>query len=170
MLQHQNIVLTLLFILTTLISVWLIIRASDNNKTFTKVLITWLIAQAILSLAGFYTHTEGLPPRFMLMILPPLVSIIVLFSTFAGRRWLDTFNIVRTTWMHVVHLPVEICFFWLFTLKLVPQSMTFEGGNFDIFSGITAPLVAIAIRRNSIKRSWAIVWNFLCLCLLFNVV
>ncbi len=146
------------------------IRASNQSKAFIVSLIAWLVIQGILGYTGFYTHSQGLPPRFMLMILQPLVSIIILFSTAAGRRWLDTFDIVKTTWVHVVRLPAEICLLWLFTLKLVPKSMTFEGGNFDIFSGITAPLVAIAIRRNSIKRSWVIAWNFLCLCMLFNVV
>lgn len=49
--------------------------------------------------------------------------------------------------------------------------MTFEGSNFDIFSGITAPLVFYFGFINPVlNKKWIIVWNVLCLCLVLNVV
>jgi hypothetical protein len=170
MLHNQNLMLTLLFILITIVAMWLIMRACNYSKAFVISLIVWLIAQGILGYTGFYTKTNGLPPRFMLMLLPPAASIIILFSTVGGRRWLDNFDIVKSTWVHIVRIPVEIGLFWLFTSKLVPKMMTFEGGNLDIISGISAPFIAMMIKRRNIKRSWAIAWNLFCLCLLFNVV
>ena len=49
--------------------------------------------------------------------------------------------------------------------------MTFEGANFDILSGITAPIIClIAFRNNSASRPLLIVWNLLALGLLANIV
>ncbi|MEJ2005148.1 MAG: hypothetical protein P8X57_09335 [Cyclobacteriaceae bacterium] len=49
--------------------------------------------------------------------------------------------------------------------------MTFEGTNFDLISGITAPIIAglafHAGRPNTILLLW---WNIICLLLLLNVV
>jgi hypothetical protein len=49
--------------------------------------------------------------------------------------------------------------------------MTFEGRNFDIISGISAPLIYyFGFVKKAIKRQWIIGWNFLCLALLANIV
>jgi hypothetical protein len=54
---------------------------------------------------------------------------------------------------------------------LIPQVMTFEGRNFDIVSGITAPLVAwFAFRGDRVNRPVLIVWNLIALGLLLNIV
>ena len=49
--------------------------------------------------------------------------------------------------------------------------MTFEGRNFDIVSGITAPIIFYFF---FVKKSWRVslllAWNFICLGLLLNIV
>jgi hypothetical protein len=48
--------------------------------------------------------------------------------------------------------------------------MTFEGRNFDILSGLTAPLVAwLALRGDKVNRLLLIVWNLLAFGLLLNI-
>ncbi len=46
-----------------------------------------------------------------------------------------------STFLHTVRLPIEIILFKLYLNKMIPQLMTFEGRNFDIVIGITAPIV-----------------------------
>jgi hypothetical protein len=49
--------------------------------------------------------------------------------------------------------------------------MTFEGRNFDILSGITAPFVYwLAFRSGKINRPLLIIWNVFALLLLINIV
>ena len=50
--------------------------------------------------------------------------------------------------------------------------MTFAGRNFDILSGITAPIVYFVCFKNSQlkNRRLLLVWNFICLGLLLNIV
>jgi hypothetical protein len=61
--------------------------------------------------------------------------------------------------------------FWLFQAGQIPQLMTFEGRNFDILSGLTAPLIYwLAFRGGKTNRRLLIVWNLFALALLINIV
>jgi hypothetical protein len=47
--------------------------------------------------------------------------------------------------------------------------MTFEGLNFDIFSGLTAPFVCyFGFVRKKLNRAVLIAWNIICFMLLIN--
>jgi hypothetical protein len=49
--------------------------------------------------------------------------------------------------------------------------MTFEGRNFDILSGLSAPIIYFfAFRNGQVNRNLLIVWNIGALCLLTNIV
>lgn len=48
--------------------------------------------------------------------------------------------------------------------------MSFEGRNFDILTGITAPIMAYLASRNTVPKLVLIVWNIVCLGLLINIV
>jgi hypothetical protein len=48
--------------------------------------------------------------------------------------------------------------------------MTFEGRNFDIISGITAPIIYYFVFIKSKSQSLLLLWNFVCLGLLINIV
>jgi len=49
--------------------------------------------------------------------------------------------------------------------------MTFEGRNFDILSGLTAPFIYyFGFVKKSLNKKIILVWNFICLALLINIV
>jgi len=49
--------------------------------------------------------------------------------------------------------------------------MTFEGRNFDLLSGLSAPLVwYFGFAKGSLNKGLLLVWNVVCLGLLFNIV
>ena len=75
------------------------------------------------------------------------------------------------TLLHTVRFPVELVLLWLYQAGQVPQLMTFEGWNFDILSGLSAPVVYfLAFRNGSTNRTLLIVWNVIALGLLANIV
>lgn len=161
----------LLFGTTTLLTVFLFYRAANNSRLTGIVLLGWLLLQTIIGLSGFYTVTDGVPPRLMLLLLPPLIFIAVLFLTAAGRKYLASLDIKTLTILHTIRIPVEIVLLFLFLHKVVPQRMTFEGSNFDIVSGITAPLIYyFGFIKKQLNTKIILVWNFICLGLLINIV
>lgn len=104
-------------------------------------------------------------------ILPTILTIIYLFATQKGRQFIDSLPLNNLTYLNVVRIPVEIVLFWLFLNKAIPELMTFEGRNFDILAGITAPFIAyFGLTKGKLSRQIILVWNFICLGLLLNIV
>ncbi len=84
---------------------------------------------------------------------------------------MDSFHLPTLTYFHTVRLPVEIMLTLLYHYGVVSVYMTVEGTNFDLFSGISAPIVAYLIfRRKSGNKKFLLAWNIVCLLLLINVV
>lgn len=163
--------ISFVFVLTTLITVLLFSMAAKKPKTTLIILIIWLILQAAISLTGFYKITNNIPPRFILSTLPPAIFIVILFLTAKGRKYIDQLDIRILTVLHTVRIAVEIVLLWLFFNKAVPQIMTFEGRNFDILAGLSAPFIFyFGFYKKQISRGVMLFWNFLCIGLLINIV
>lgn len=163
--------ISIFFGMTTFFTVGIFYKATNNSKTTLLILITWLAIQTLFGLSGFYTVTDTIPPRFLLLLLPPILFIIGLFTTSKGRQYLDSLNIKTLTILHTIRIPVEIVLFWLFLNKTVPALTTFEGRNFDIISGLTAPIIFyFGFIRKQLDRRIILFWNFICLGFLINIV
>src|SRR5476649_1951580 len=113
------------FILTAVLTVFLLYKAGNSLKSM-MIIGLWLALQAVIGLSGFYTVTTGTPPRFGLLLIPPVILIIVQFLTKPGQRFIDSLDMKMLTLLHVVRIPVELTLYWLFLHKTVPQVMTFE--------------------------------------------
>ena len=182
MIQNLPPYIAIIFVLTTLATLLLFywaVKNSDAEATRKKSamivagLTVWLLIQAAVTLKGLYnTNTTAAPPKLLLLgILPPMLTIILLFSTIKGRQFTDSLPLKNITYINLVRVPVELVLLTLFLNKAVPQLMTFEGRNFDIFSGITAPFVAwFGFRKGKLSRTFLLAWNFVCLAFLANVV
>lgn len=163
--------ISLIFGLTAVLTVLIFYKAANYSPAVLYALCGWLLLQAIISLTGFYTFTGSMPPRMALAVLPMFVCILVLFFNSKGQRFIDSLDNKTLTLLHVIRIPVELVLFWLFLEKKVPQLMTFEGRNFDILSGITAPVVwYYGYVKNRLPHKIILGWNFLCLGLLLNIV
>lgn len=175
------------FILTTLIFFSLVIeqlkKALHKSKIDTQrqkrivikviaALLIWMVVLSSLSLSGFFSNFDSIPPRFIIIVIIPLLTL----------TWTLLFS--KTTKEILVHVPkqaiinlqvfrvvVEVLLWLLFIQNLLPVQMTFEGRNFDILAGLSAPAVAyFGIVKNQWPRSLLIVWNFISLGLLINIV
>lgn len=169
--EHLPLYIPVIFILTTLLTVALMYKASNHSKPVIIIVPLWLVLQAAISLSGFYLTSTGTPPRFALLLMPPVLLIIILLLTKKGRLFMDGFDAKTSTLIHIVRIPVELTLYWLFLHKMVPGIMTFEGRNFDILCGLTAPLVYYwGYIKNAMGRSALLAWNIACLLLLANIV
>lgn len=169
--ENLPLYISVVFILTTVFTLFFLFKATRQSKIVLMASIIWLGIQAMIGLSGFYTVTDTVPPRFALLILPPLVLIAILFTTARGKAFVATISTKWLTLLHVVRVPVEIVLLWLSLQKLVPELMTFEGRNFDILSGITAPVIYyFGYVRKAINYKLLLAWNVVCIGLLFNIV
>ena len=163
--------ISILFGFTTILTAWLFYKATGNSKPVLLIILIWLAVQTLIAGSGFYTVTDTLPPRFLLLVLPPLIVIAGLFMSPKGRKFIDGLDLKSLTILHTIRIPVELVLFLLFTYKAVPELMTFEGRNFDILSGITAPVIFyFAFIRKQLSLKIILIWNVICLGLLINIV
>lgn len=182
MIENLPTYISLIFEMTTvatlLLFIWTV-RNSNSELTQKKAtpifigLTIWLIIQAVLTLNNIYnSDTTTFPPKIMLFgILPAFLTIPLLFFTKNGKQFIDSLPLKNLTYQNIVRIPVEIILFWLFLNKAIPELMTFEGRNFDIIAGITAPLIAyFGLTKNRLNRQTILIWNFTCLGLLINIV
>jgi hypothetical protein len=182
MIKDLPVYISLTFGLTTVATLLLFlwtIRNSNSDLTRKKAtpifigLTIWLTIQAVLTLKNIYnSDTNTFPPKIILTgILPTILTIILLFATSKGRQFIDSLPLKNLTYLNIVRIPVEIILFWLFLNKAIPELMTFEGRNFDIVAGITAPIVAyFGLTKTKLNRQTILIWNFICLGLLVNIV
>lgn len=163
--------INLLFGLTVIATIiWFYL--ATKSKTFLFVAIGWTLLQTALGLSGIYQDTQTIPPKLMLFgIFPTLVFIAATFLTAKGRQFIDNINLQTLTYFHSIRIPVEIVLALLFHQGVVSVYMTVEGTNFDLFSGITSPIVGyLAFRTANKNKKLLLWWNIICLLLLLNVV
>ena len=182
MIKNLPIFISILFASTTLLTLilfYLSLRKSSLQKAHKNAnliliaLIIWIIIQSFLTLGNFYnSDTNTIPPRiFLTGVLPTLLTIIFIFLSKKGRIFMDSLPLKNLTYLNIIRIPVEIGLYYLFIYKTIPELMTFQGRNFDILAGISAPfIVYFAFKENVIKRKLLLIWNIISFGLLLNIV
>lgn len=162
---------TILFTLVVIFTIWQFLRAAHKSPKALTVILLLAIIQSFLGLKGFYQVTNTTPPRFLLLVGPGVLLAILLVATKPGGRFLDSLDTKSLTLLHTARLPVEIVLYLIFIAGLIPESMTFEGRNFDILSGISTPFIYYFVFISKSKgKNLLLIWNIICLVLLANIV
>lgn len=171
MIEGLPIYISIIFGLTVLGTItWL--YYATKSKSVLVIIIIWTILQTTLGLSGLYQDTAAMPPRIMLFgVFPILVLIVLTFLTPKGKALINQIDLKTLTYFHAIRIPVEIVLTLLYYQGMVSVLMTIGGTNFDLFSGISAPIVAyLAFRTRKVNKMLLLCWNFLCLLLLLNVI
>lgn len=109
------------------------------------------------------------PQRFLLVVFPMILLIIYGLTSKHRHQLLKMQNTKISTFLHVVRIPVEIVLLHLFLNKMLPELATFEGRNFDILAGITAPIIGLLYLKNLIGKKILLIWNVICLTLVLFI-
>jgi len=139
-------------------------------KTFLGVLIGWAVIVSALSISGIMGKFEIFPFNIGPLLVLPLIAAIMFTFSRALREVLPHIHPARIIRLQVFRVFVEILLWLLFIDNLLPIQMTFEGQNFDVLSGLTAPVIAFLAFRNKLPNRVLIIWNFVCLYALINIV
>lgn len=165
--EYISIVFLLCVLYTLVVLYWVLWSSKDSavRKNSFKVLagfLLWIGLQIVLSVNGIYSKDASfVPPKiFLFGILPLLLFCISLFFTQSGRRYIDSLSLKRITFLHLVRIPVEFVLLWLYLEKTIPQILTFEGWNFDILMGLTAPLIIyFGFVQDKWSKIFIMAWN-----------
>lgn len=161
----------LVFVLTVLFTIYFFYKAANRSNKVLTIIILWIALQGILTFLGIYQNTKTTPPRLVFIGIPPLLFILFLFLTKKGLQFIDGLNENLLTILHVIRIPMEVVLWWLFIYKAIPQIMTFEGRNFDILAGLSAPIIFyFGYIKEKISKTTKLIWNIVSVLLLVNFV
>lgn len=131
----------------------------------------WLMFTLVLTLTGILQNFDSMPPRILIVVLPPLFAIVLLVTSKKFMALSDQLNHFWLVYPQSFRIIVELILWMLYRYGMVPQQMTFEGRNLDVLTGLSAPFVAYYCFR---KKTWspkvALVWNIVGVLLLLNIV
>ncbi len=124
----------------------------------------WLVLSAMAAQSGWLEQAP-MPRVFIFFGLSNVIAIIFSFSKYGGAIARNS-SVSELIAFQAFRLPLEgVLFLWA-EGKTIPLSMTFEGSNFDIVTGLLALPFAFLSRKN-LKFAWF--FNFMGLALLLNV-
>lgn len=142
---------------------------SDRRLMTARVaMLGWLAVVTALSMGGVLSDFSSMPPRFAIVVVPAILSVIVLGLRPSVRARLGAIDTPFVSYQ-TFRFPLELVLLALTLVGALPQHMSFEGRNVDIIMGLSAPLVAMFIRRGVMPRPLLIAWNVLGLALVVNV-
>jgi hypothetical protein len=133
-------------------------------------MLGWLAVVALLSVSGVLADFEARPPRLMLVVVG---AFGLFFTATRTRTFARLIAATPFSWpvaLQSMRVPIELGLWGLFQAGRLPIHLTFEGRNFDVLVGASAPVVAIALSRGWLGWRGAVVWNVLSLGLLANIV
>lgn len=130
----------------------------------------WIALLAILSTDGFFADFNKLPPRPVFAILIPLPVILAVTFSQSGKTLLE---LTPPHWLVMgqsFRILVELLIWLAFLGNKLPVQMTFEGNNFDVFSGLLAlPVGYMLWKRKRLSVAVAIAFNVIGILLLLNI-
>lgn len=173
---YVNIIFLAVVVATLFFLYYALNRADRENKNMNTtiimtVIISWAFFVSILTFNDFFLDFDARPPRIVYLLVPSVLTILAVLLIKRSREFVLKMPITTLTYIHIIRVPVEIILWWLAIAGVVAHDMTFEGMNYDIVSGISAPFAAVfLVGLRSKNRFGAIIWNLLALGLVINVV
>lgn len=133
--------------------------------------VSWLCIQAVLAILGFFDSFDALPPR---MVFPVAITFLTCYMIGFGSAGKPIRELVSLEYLHYLHIArifVEVIFLHgLFELGLVAKAITYEGTNFDLYAGLTGPVIGLLVfRYRLLPISVALVWNIVACAILVSV-
>jgi hypothetical protein len=133
------------------------------------IFLTWFLYGAAVGYRGVLADTTSKPPGIFWLF----IALVPFMFTLGRSRWAkETANTIPLAWLiglQVFRLPLELVLHALYSEGRLPQVMTYEGLNFDIIMGASAPVVAwLAVAKKTPEIAIKF-WNALGIVFVINV-
>ncbi|MGB1248704.1 MAG: hypothetical protein ACPG4Z_07445 [Chitinophagales bacterium] len=148
--------------------------SSEKKKAWIYFFGFWIVWFVYLTFLSTQNILAGLslPPRFLYLLLLPLILFIIFFV----RKFKDSplVHNLPKTWVSGIQtyrIAVETLLHFTFVAGVIPASATFNGFNFDILVGLSAPLMVLFFfRKTNFNKIIAKLWNVWGILMIFVVV
>ena len=168
-----------LFTSLVLIGVVLILRAVSSAwlgkasrgralATAAGLIFGWLALTSVLAASGVLMPSPDRPPPNGAVLAVVLIGVCVVVFGPVGRRIVAQVSPPALIAYQVFRVGVELVLWALAANNVGPTLLTFEGRNFDILVGLSAPLIAWLVWKKP-NRTLVIAWNITGMLILGSV-
>lgn len=134
------------------------------------IIAGWLIITMLVAFDGTLLDFTTTPPKLMIVVLPPVIAISYLSNSSRVNALIREIPSSWLVYIQTFRVLIELVLWLLYIKNIIPVQMTFEGINYDILTGLSAPLVAYyCLSQNKWPRITALLWNFAGLLLVTNI-
>jgi hypothetical protein len=131
----------------------------------------WLLYVGLLSYSGVVSNTGLRPPGIVYVAFPAVLFVLIVFAfSRAGARIASAFPLWVIIGMQTFRIGVEVLLHRLWVDGLAPRIVTYQGGNIDIWIGLSAPLIAWISTRGRRGEWLTLGWNVAGLLTLVNAI
>jgi hypothetical protein len=159
----------LILMVTVVILIFARYLSERSTLVIVVTLAVWIVYVGFLSYSGFVANALHRPPGAAYILFPVALFIVFLARSKTSARMAMTIPVWALLATQVFRIGVELLLHRLYVDGLAPRMMTYEGGNVDIFVGISAPLIALASTTGTLGKRLALLWNVAGLISLANI-
>jgi hypothetical protein len=147
-----------------------LLKFSERRKhlflAYAVFLSVWLLYIVVIARSGVLADFS-LPPRVpLLVVIPAIAAAIVITGRSNFKEVLRQTPLHWPVYMQSFRIMVELLIYGAFVDGVFPERVTFKGLNYDILSGLSAPVVAYLYQRGSISGMTLLVWNVIAMVIL----
>jgi hypothetical protein len=139
-------------------------------STAAAVVAIWIALPAILAARGALDSYAPLPTLGLAIMLLVTAGTIALAFGWFGGKLLAAAPLAAIVGFQAFRLPLELLLHRLHSQGVIPVQMTYSGMNFDIATGVSALVLALALHRRRCPTWLLMAWNLVGLALLINIV
>ena len=133
------------------------------------ILLVWLAMDGGVAWSGFFADCSRRPPGILFALIPMLGALAFVARSSWGKSAAALLPLTALLGLQVFRLPLELILHGLWREGLLPKMMTYEGANFDIVMGASAPIMAWLAHKNRLPRPTNLLWNVLGTVMVINV-
>lgn len=132
--------------------------APNRAKGVAVGILVWLGITAAIGMSGALTRSDARPPPFAFVVFGTLAMGVFVGRGAIGTKFAREIPLWGLVASQAFRLPLELVMHRAASEGTMPVEMSFSGYNFDIVTGASAILVALAL-ANGAPRWLALVWN-----------
>jgi hypothetical protein len=147
----------------------MVVRYAQRAWPILCAVAAWLAMTGALGVGGFFADFASFPPRMPLFVIVQFAGLVWLIFY---SPWRKALLAIPQSWLvgfQTFRIGVELALSSLALHWVLPLEMSYHGRNFDILTGLSAPVAVYCLRRYGAGR-WLVAWNLAGLALVTWVV
>jgi len=168
MLEINYILLSLIMIIIIIVGYYMAGKNyfEDKKKLNSNTIKVTLFLVGLIAYLAILSFTKvlldfGMPPRFPIFLIIPLLSFCIYFYIKnRNNKFIQSIPLHWTAFYQSFRILVEFLILYTFLKGIMPKEATFEGFNFDIIMGISAIPIGLLIYKTGRKYKTLLrIWN-----------